>query len=649
MKKIMFFALAALFGMSLNASAQTEKSTDTFTYEVSGDDAIITGFVNGLSASKMATVTIPATIKGSGSKTYNVVAIDGTASKSTKFAGNGSIKTLKLAANSNLTTIAAGSFKGAKNLATVSFANGGKLKYIQEEAFEGTAITTFDLTPTIVEDIEQVFTDPYDASVKNKKLTTVKFSSKLKNINYHAFQNCMQLTTLDFSKCNQDVTIGAYAFDYALFLTELELPACVARIADYAFDGSRIEKLTINANSKAGKPTIGAMGGSKLTSITVNGAFQGVFGLDDSDSPVAVSTDVTSLTFNGAVATGAIGEGSFVDASKLANVTFNSTIAVDGVAEGAFGDGTNFAGESVYNAWGGFVGLTINYSPAESSATKVKSFNAEAFAPSAGTNIVKLQTATWYKAWIESKYTIYRLNIIAAAETKTIEVANNGEGKYYYAAFCADGDYKIEAAQNDGKVMVYGAYVDEIKNADGSWTNQVYMEQLEIIGGFYWIPAYTPVIVKSTTSDDVTATLATNYTGYSSVRFDAYGIPTNKIQTTPEEWYGLELKEYVATVWGADYVPYILAPIEQYGCQWAQFKDTRNIPEGSFYIVANNWYKEYPARLNVVWTDETEEATAIQSVKKTAENGAMYNLAGQKVDASYKGVVIKDGKKMIQK
>ena len=56
------------------------------------------------------------------------------------------------------------------------------------------------------------------------------------------------------------------------------------------------------------------------------------------------------------------------------------------------------------------------------------------------------------------------------------------------------------------------------------------------------------------------------------------------------------------------------------------------------------------ARINVVWLDGSEEATAIQVVKKVAEaDGAIYNLAGQKVNASYKGVVIKDGKKYIQK
>ena len=44
--------------------------------------------------------------------------------------------------------------------------------------------------------------------------------------------------------------------------------------------------------------------------------------------------------------------------------------------------------------------------------------------------------------------------------------------------------------------------------------------------------------------------------------------------------------------------------------------------------------------------DETGIA-ALKAVK--AENAAIYNLAGQRVDANYKGVVIKNGQKMIQK
>lgn len=46
----------------------------------------------------------------------------------------------------------------------------------------------------------------------------------------------------------------------------------------------------------------------------------------------------------------------------------------------------------------------------------------------------------------------------------------------------------------------------------------------------------------------------------------------------------------------------------------------------------------------------TSGAAGIQAVKTVkADNGFIYNLAGQRVDANYKGVVIKNGQKMIQK
>ena len=46
-----------------------------------------------------------------------------------------------------------------------------------------------------------------------------------------------------------------------------------------------------------------------------------------------------------------------------------------------------------------------------------------------------------------------------------------------------------------------------------------------------------------------------------------------------------------------------------------------------------------------------DTVTGVESIKTFTEkaNGACYNLAGQKVDSAYKGVVIQNGKKMIQK
>ena len=47
---------------------------------------------------------------------------------------------------------------------------------------------------------------------------------------------------------------------------------------------------------------------------------------------------------------------------------------------------------------------------------------------------------------------------------------------------------------------------------------------------------------------------------------------------------------------------------------------------------------------------DPNETTAIQTVKTSrATDGAVYNLAGQKVGNDFKGIVIKDGKKMLQK
>ena len=42
-------------------------------------------------------------------------------------------------------------------------------------------------------------------------------------------------------------------------------------------------------------------------------------------------------------------------------------------------------------------------------------------------------------------------------------------------------------------------------------------------------------------------------------------------------------------------------------------------------------------------------ATGIQAIKNVkSESNVIYNLAGQKVDAAFKGIVIKNGRKMIQ-
>ena len=59
-----------------------------------------------------------------------------------------------------------------------------------------------------------------------------------------------------------------------------------------------------------------------------------------------------------------------------------------------------------------------------------------------------------------------------------------------------------------------------------------------------------------------------------------------------------------------------------------------------------NYYIKVGAGTNPEVADGIEEIVTDGAVKG---NGAIYNIAGQRVDSSYKGVVIKNGKKYIAK
>lgn len=51
----------------------------------------------------------------------------------------------------------------------------------------------------------------------------------------------------------------------------------------------------------------------------------------------------------------------------------------------------------------------------------------------------------------------------------------------------------------------------------------------------------------------------------------------------------------------------------------------------------------------IAFTAASGSPTGINAIEKVAESSAIYNLAGQKVSADYKGVVIKNGKKYLNK
>lgn len=77
---------------------------------------------------------------------------------------------------------------------------------------------------------------------------------------------------------------------------------------------------------------------------------------------------------------------------------------------------------------------------------------------------------------------------------------------------------------------------------------------------------------------------------------------------------------------------------------FAQVKSGQEIPAKKGYIVLNG---ASAAKYSICFGDE---ATGIQTIEAaSAANAAMYNLAGQRVDKAYKGIVIVNGKKYLNK
>ena len=378
----------------------------------------------------------------------------------------------------------------------------------------------------------------------------------------------------------------------------------------------------------------------------------------------AANTNLTTVNFTGDIDGAASVAGTaFIYYTKLATVTFTGKIKTAGAIDAAaFGNATSKAGSAADAVFG--IRMTVTYLPADDDVLAASPFDALAFAETGyegGGGAKEVKLVTTRKQGLKLPATFERVSPEFAAEEVTIKVAKK-DGKYWYGTYFNNASLlKIAKQQNGDKVMVYGAYVDQSDNT-------IYMDQLRAINGYYFVPANVPVVVKSNTADDVkaiapTALDAGTYTATGSMNLASATNYQNEIcvsqagdntaakimnKTTDLDW------SIVAGAAGpvdnnASAI-FFLYPAASFNFYWNSIVATGSIPEGTFYIRVNKALIAAGARVNVVWNDGSEEATAIQTVKKVAEaNGAIYNLAGQKVNASYKGVVIKDGKKYIQK
>lgn len=133
------------------------------------------------------------------------------------------------------------------------------------------------------------------------------------------------------------------------------------------------------------------------------------------------------------------------------------------------------------------------------------------------------------------------------------------------------------------------------------------------------VPAGKAVLVKGTPSKAYTLTPAT---------------------TEGDDTFATDLKTGATTANGTQY-----GFTSKSGTPaFAQVKSGQNIPAKKGYIVLNG---ASAAKYSICFDDE---ATGIHTIEAaSAANAAMYNLAGQRVDKAYKGIVIVNGKKYLNK
>lgn len=290
---------------------------------------------------------------------------------------------------------------------------------------------------------------------------------------------------------------------------------------------------------------------------------------------------------------------------------------------------------------------------------------------------VTLYTDEWTKVNIFQNKSIYksgepfRLSLSASdvvpGQDITATCYTHTGGKYAYGRLYIPAGsgmvYKIDAKKGeDGKnaVTLYWGYND---GAD------IYMNPVLPSEGYYWIDATLAaqtLIVRSTETSAETATVvaegasAEDLLNLDITWFDEVNAGDNKLRFAPEAIVNQELQNNAEFKGKSIYVManpkkngLAFALLNQYKAkdESADPKEYRNLAKNSIYIVANVDPRTAADRLNIIWPEDVEEgATAIQSVKNASVNeGEIYNLQGVRVNAAYKGVVIKNGKKMIQK
>jgi hypothetical protein len=508
------------------------------------------------------------------------------------------LETLDISACAGITAIPDAAFKNGA-LTSISLPEG--VTTIGAEAFYGTAITTIELPAKV----NSIGAGAFSAS----KLTAIDLSgTEVTAILDGTFNAAADLATVTLNAAT--TVIGTYAF-YGTAITAIDVPETVNALGTGVF--AKCEQLA-SVTGLAGITTIpdetfngctalatvpdltkitligkNAFNGTAITTVTLGNT-------NIKDYAFANCSALTEVT----VKDGDFWGSAFEGCTKLTTVTYSApTIGTHWIDNAAFMGCVNYP--IIINAPVEYLDWHLGWTTANATTGNVAPTNCEfkVIVPEAK----KITTKDGFAKWFSATDNI----LIDPADAKVFSVYadNAGDGTIYFQSLKLDGG---KYAVNAGDHVVIQSSAEEVEYTIGG-------------GGF-------SVLIDDIINFDGATTLAQFQKGDKN----GYNRDAGKgAFVSGQKLYRLTNKN---------------------GIGFSVFTGTK-MAEGQFFI-QSIYTPDVEGRAKIVWLDEDGNvidgaATAIKGVKAAAEAGAIYNLSGQKVNASYKGVVIKDGKKYIQK
>ena len=548
-------------------------------------------------------------------------------------------------------TIGIAAFEGCENLSTVTFGTDSKLLSIGISAFAYTSLTELNLSNVkawkdggVDKKFETFGTADADygpftsaAHPKTSLITSVTLPAACTTIAKSAFKDVQYLNTINLSNVK---TIAAVAFEGCAALTEV------------AIGTAQNDGITIAANAFTGCTKLATVELGKIAAADAINA--DAFA---ADAPTYAAAGIKTLKFNDI--TVAQTSKPFVGILTIEAVHFQKYLNGPAIIpEGYFN--VNADGAKLKNIY-------YNAATVIVPAVPTQAFNVAAFGTSADdakrvatltTKLAQFTSPTGFNlnpkllngVTIEAGYSsTFKIGAGDTDETKKMLKDKNSNNYYYYFKNNTGNPVTIakKNGENEADVAVYQVYTDVSDALD------IYFMPLAVVGGGYGIANNEIVIIKSNKEDAVEAIpdgVSTMMYVEDPLNPGTYLI-SNDLKITAKAYSKLGVMSAVELLANGTKDIYFFNHPTNSGFGFTKYNSATQNGVGANLV----YLQTEPVaadRVNMIWLDENGNTTAIETIETKAEtlnNGVMYNVAGQKVGADYKGLVIKDGKKFVQK